>query len=954
MTEKTSLAVFISVLIVLAIAFFSACGAGSRATSPSENSIKQSASINSGADDAAASNAVDSATETDPYIDQVREYLRTGVPVLIPKWKDKFELPYIGPILTREGVIVPEGMPVPELGIDIQVGDDIDGMNSDPNPTGDRDASKIYLAHPRPASIGSCKAIYLLVSTPSYTQERTHAAVNEKLFGENAGHTCPSITAFYDEMSYGQLDLTGGVYPEAGAYSVTSNSNLSRIVSDALNASNPDVNYASFDGDGDGYIDSITIILPYSLRAFVTYGFVSAGKLDGKSIGAVGILGYDDLAPESRTAHHEMGHFFMIPDYYDLGGDSHDPSPGMDGNESFGLGYWELMSGGNYVNPPMHMGAYNKWLMGWIEPNVITSDMDDLVIHPSNYIDNPNEVYLLWTDGIYNKEYFLIENRWLTATSETGHAPGKGLLVWHIDEDVYSDHYPYDDWGVNDNEDHKALDLEEADGLDGLDHMYSFGDSGDVYPQGDKEFSFESYPASTDYEGVDSQVRIFNIRKSTSNETITVDISVSGFMFSMNTLPPLIANGIVEIAPAVNEKVEWVELFIDGATVFASDSAPFVYSWDTTGILHDHVTVGGVGYGEGEQKENAQDLLVDNMSALYPLSETAENGFYQFFPVEAHYPSSDLMYGTRTIAIDPEVLAAEESGPAKWRQSSAYHTSGDVCFYFGGGGGIYGDNENDYLVSRRIDLSDVESPVLSFSHQYDIEENMDYARVYVTADEGETYTELAGYTGTQTDVRESLSLSEFKDQVIRVLFFFESDDSGTDNGDVIDGSGWWIDDIVVFDGPVSSIPEIRVLTPENLELVQEQMTVTVETAGEFDHVEYHIYYSDGMLKSKSSNPPYTAHVYTGDFNNQRLLLEVRAVTASGLYASDVVEVDCYNLVGDTNGDGIVDDSDVDLLRQNFGIGSSNPSFRQWFDCNGDGTVDEMDAALIGYHFGETL
>ena len=40
--------------------------------------------------------------------------------------------------------------------------------------------------------------------------------------------------------------------------------------------------------------------------------------------------------------------------------------------------------------------------------------------------------------------------------------PGEGLLIWHIDEEVMSS--KWDSNTVNNDEEHKGMDLEEADG----------------------------------------------------------------------------------------------------------------------------------------------------------------------------------------------------------------------------------------------------------------------------------------------------------------------------------------------------------------------------------------------------------------------------------------------------------------------------------------------------------
>ena len=474
---------------------------------------------------------------SDPYADEVREYLRTGIPPVIPKWGKHFELPYIGPVITRDGIVFPDGMPLPDLYDWEGEVESLADMNREP--------SKVNLPNPKPNSTGSCRALYVIVQWNDWNNSKTAAAVYEKLFADNTGRTCPSLRNFYLEMSYNKLDINGDVIGPLTINTPRSGSQFwSDVITRSMSAADEIIDFNQFDSNNDGYIDSVTFILPHNdnqLRAFVSYIGNWPTRYDNKRLFAWGALAMDDVNPESATAHHEMGHFLMLPDYYDLGGDSAPPSPGNDGNESFGLGLWDLMSAGNWTNPPMHTSAYNKWLLNWLEPSVLTSDVTDLILYPSNWADRPNEVYLLWTEGVYNQEFFLIENRWYP----TSPALGQGLLIWHIDENVFLQNYGgASQYGVNDFEDHKALDLEEADGQRHLDRMINYGDSGDVWPFGSKNFDYDSNPNSRSYDGEDTLVRIFNIRKDTANKAILIDASVTGFTFNLSPLPPLVTGSV--------------------------------------------------------------------------------------------------------------------------------------------------------------------------------------------------------------------------------------------------------------------------------------------------------------------------------------------------------------------------------------------------------------------------
>jgi len=897
-----------------------------------------------------AGNAVLNSLEDDPHAREVAEYLRTGVPVLIPRWRDKFELPYVGPVTTSQGIVERPNMPNPKL--IISGGDSSSRGNS-------RSATKVGLGNPQPPTVGTCRHAFLLVKSGIYSQPNDAASANEKLFGSNSGNTCPSLTDFYSEMSFGKLTISGGVFPSSGAYEVggisSSNWNPSTVVTDAMNAANAEVDFSQYDGDNDGYIDCLTIVLPHlsailePVRAFVSFGW-SGPLFDGKRITTIGFLGYSDLDPESRTVHHEQGHFFNLPDYYDLGGDSAPANPGTDGNESLGVGYWDLMCAGNLTNPPMHMSPYNKWLLNWIEPTVLNTDVQDLVLQPSNDINNPGSSYILWTEGSFVREFFIIENRWQVATSDIGPNPGRGLLVWHVDEDEMIN--PSSGYGVNDIEEHKALDLEEADGQAAIDHMWNYGDAGDVYPQGTKEFKFTTNPSSANYAGDDTQVRIYNIRKDDASQTVTINAQITSFTFDFNSLPPMIGTGTVDIAPNIDGNLDKVELYLNDALVFEATSPPYSYSWDTTEMVFGQVLIRGIGYTPSEQREVAQDMLVDNTPVLFPFADNAENGFFQIFPLDSRHPSTSLRTSTRQAPGTPEDLA--NAGTGQWRQRADFKTSGERSFYCGKGAGTYDNFESDYLVTRKINLNGVSTPVLSFSHQYDMEENKDFGRVYITDNNGQTFTQLAQYTGTHANEKINIPLSSWIGKTVRIVFFFESDGTGTDPGPSITGSGWWIDDIVVSNGPASQLPTITIVDPGDKAGVSGSVPIAVTTTGFVSRVDYIVYHSGGTLIANSTTPPYSTTLLTGALRNQRALLEAKAISSGGVYSSDWVEIDLNNLRGDINADGKVDAADVDALAARFGMPTSDPNYRGWFDANGDGSVDERDASMIGYHWGEQL
>jgi hypothetical protein len=58
------------------------------------------------------------------------------------------------------------------------------------------------------------------------------------------------------------------------------------------------------------------------------------------------------------------------------------------------------------------------------------------------------------------------------------------------------------------------------------------------------------------------------------------------------------------------------------------------------------------------------------------------------------------------------------------------------------------------------------------------------------------------------------------------------------------------------------------------------------------------------------------------------------------------------LVGDVNGDGVVDMTDIALVAAAFGSNPASPNWNPYADINHDGVVDILDVALVASNFGQ--
>jgi len=142
-------------------------------------------------------------------------------------------------------------------------------------------------------------------------------------------------------------------------------------------------------------------------------------------------------------------------------------------------------------------------------------------------IENNNRAYMLSANpnNEYG-EYFLVENR-----KKIGYdtfLPGEGLLIWHIDESEAG----------NTDENHKLVDLEEADGQNHLDYRYldyryNDGDANDCWVNSANGFTGNSNPNSNLYDWKQSDVGVKNI--SPAGSTMNADLIVN----SLNPVYPV-------------------------------------------------------------------------------------------------------------------------------------------------------------------------------------------------------------------------------------------------------------------------------------------------------------------------------------------------------------------------------------------------------------------------------
>ena len=402
------------------------------------------------------------------------------------------------------------------------------------------------------ATVQSTKTVnvpVILITFSDRTPTYSVADFQDLLFGHRpAIATGPgSMKDYYEEASYGKFSVSGGPAGVKGWFTSANghdyygkkwgSKRAAELVAEAVRAADEYIDFSQYDNDGDGYVDALIVVHQgmgaestndmsdiWSHQWYLSAAGQGAVKLDGvwldaytvqpeecwrwkdvKSISSIGVFA------------HEFGHVLGLPDLYDYDGSSQ------------GVGDWCLMAGGswNWTNgsgdTPAHMSAWCKWRLGWVNPVPVRGYRENWVFNASalsdsvaQFLPNPDgpDDWHWYRGG--EGEYFLVENRYKTGF-DAG-LPGSGLAIWHIDESQTD----------NDDENHKLVDMEQADGLRDLDfaERRNRGDAGDVYPgsSNNRRFGDLTVPWNWLYDYRNSGCSVRSI--SDAGAVMTADVSL--------------------------------------------------------------------------------------------------------------------------------------------------------------------------------------------------------------------------------------------------------------------------------------------------------------------------------------------------------------------------------------------------------------------------------------------
>jgi M6 family metalloprotease-like protein len=284
----------------------------------------------------------------------------------------------------------------------------------------------------------------------------TVASYSAMLNNTTAGAS--SVRNYFNEVSYNQLTISSGLYPTPPATTIVSYQDSHprgyyqpyNLVTNTIGYTGGDngtmradrewtllhdaIAYinslvpaqfpsgASLDGDGDGYVDSITFVIYGSPTGWASLLWPHAWELYDHTIAINGktVYGYNFHLQSSigtGVLAHELFHVLGSPDLYHYSYDGLTP-----------VGGWDVMQ--YDMDPPQHMGCYMKYMYGhWLTSiptltipgtyslNPLTSSTDNCF-----KIDSPNSA----------TEFFVVEYRRPGTSVFEASLPGTGMLVYRI------------------------------------------------------------------------------------------------------------------------------------------------------------------------------------------------------------------------------------------------------------------------------------------------------------------------------------------------------------------------------------------------------------------------------------------------------------------------------------------------------------------------------------------
>ena len=256
-----------------------------------------------------------------------------------------------------------------------------------------------------------------------------------------------SVAAFFNRSSKGKMELTGNAFRYTAQKSVNSYQGVpgqKELLTEACKALDSQINFADYDGDGNGYIDTVFLVVPAQASddtwwpasvAFSNDSYVYDGMKIGHMItGNCQLDSKDNHHNFISTICHESGHCMGLPDYY-----FYDRKEDFDGLH--GTAGSELMddTGGD-------LSCVSKLQLGWYKPEQIqvydpsAGEQTFTLYNAQTSSGNTVIIPCGELDGRYHGEFMMIE---YTTKDGNNSAPpwyvqmGSGVRIYHADTTLY-------------------------------------------------------------------------------------------------------------------------------------------------------------------------------------------------------------------------------------------------------------------------------------------------------------------------------------------------------------------------------------------------------------------------------------------------------------------------------------------------------------------------------------
>jgi M6 family metalloprotease-like protein len=670
---------------------------------------------------------------------------------------------------------------------------------------------------------GAAEMLVLLIEFTDVSASGTSTPSSFETKYNDASSGAKSLKTYYTEVSYGQYDITAVVYPvwlqssrtmgyygEDGDGIDDANGPIYRLVVEAVQAADANVDFARFDGDGDGVVDNLLVVhageaqetanvpnLIWSHRWAVIDANPTLPGDQQLRADDVQVYQYIMVSEFSQigVVAHELGHNLGLVDLYDT-----------DGSSEGGVGVWDLMAAGPWLgfpagSTPSHMSAWSKSQLGWLIP----TEVSEAIL--SADIPAVETEALAFKLPVSDTEYFLVENRQRVGFDAA--LPGDGLLIYHVDESRAN----------NDNDVRRLVDLEEADERSGEDPS----EGSDPWADTLEGFGPSSVPSSNAYGNIRTGWKVRNIGPSQS--VMKADISRE------------VADDVVVSQIAVASFVAVGSNVAFEATV-QNDGIRDQNAFNVTARVHEGAyggplrfenvrTLGGLASGAVTTvawtfPAAVEGRYVIEVTADLVLDEIPENN------VKLASFAATILYFQDDVEAGPGGWTRPVFDPAnehQWRIVEEGEANGDAhsptrSWRFGYVGA---DPPNPsppefYLLESPPVAVTEDQAYLAFFHRYDLSgrrnttlilpSDSDTGRVQIRVDGG-PWRDVATYRGTAGWSLAYANLTSFVSAGVTLQFRFNV----TANAMPRTG-GWWLDDLFVLGRPLAGGLALVPLTTE--------------------------------------------------------------------------------------------------------------------------------------------